>query len=169
MPFALAFQAVFISFAVVCSRTFAVSPANCYNDDSSSTSSCLSLQQASQGPVRKYLLYDVNPGEGFNLRRDVYMRVARLVSLLNEDTRSAHWSLVLPPWGPLYHWRSKNIGYQGKIKWREFFDVSSLRSYVPVVEFEDFLHGENVALFALTTWRFLWCMVNHCLANGTTT
>jgi hypothetical protein len=27
----------------------------------------------------KYILYDVNPGEGFNLRRDVFMRVAVLV------------------------------------------------------------------------------------------
>jgi len=24
----------------------------------------------------RYILYDVNPGEGFNLRRDVYMRLA---------------------------------------------------------------------------------------------
>ena len=29
---------------------------------------------------RRYLLYDTNPGEGFNLRRDVYMRVANLVN-----------------------------------------------------------------------------------------
>ena len=27
----------------------------------------------------KYILYDVNPGEGFNLRRDVYMRMAVFV------------------------------------------------------------------------------------------
>ena len=29
----------------------------------------------------KYILYDVNPGEGFNLRRDVYMRMAVFVRL----------------------------------------------------------------------------------------
>ena len=27
----------------------------------------------------KYILYDINPGEGFNLRRDVYMRMAVFV------------------------------------------------------------------------------------------
>ena len=27
----------------------------------------------------RYVLYDVNPGEGFNLRRDVYMRMAVFV------------------------------------------------------------------------------------------
>ena len=31
----------------------------------------------------KYLLYDVNPVEGFNLRRDVYIRMAKLVNILN--------------------------------------------------------------------------------------
>ncbi len=31
----------------------------------------------------KYLLYDVNVAEGFNLRRDVYIRIAKLVKLLN--------------------------------------------------------------------------------------
>lgn len=30
----------------------------------------------------RYLLYEVNPGEGFNLRRDVYLRVANLVSII---------------------------------------------------------------------------------------
>ena len=32
----------------------------------------------------KYILYDVNPGEGFNLRRDVFMRVAVLVRHENQ-------------------------------------------------------------------------------------
>lgn len=31
----------------------------------------------------KYLLYDVNAAEGFNLRRDVYIRMAKLAKLLN--------------------------------------------------------------------------------------
>ena len=37
---------------------------------------------AKKKPVR-YILYDVNPGEGFNLRRDVYMRMAVFVKKLN--------------------------------------------------------------------------------------
>jgi hypothetical protein len=32
----------------------------------------------------KYLFYDVNPSEGFNLRRDVYIRIANLVNNLNK-------------------------------------------------------------------------------------
>ena len=35
--------------------------------------------QASSGVKTRYILYDVNPGEGFNLRRDVYMRMAVFV------------------------------------------------------------------------------------------
>ena len=91
----------------------------------------------------RYLLYDVNPGEGFNLRRDVYMRVANLVKFLNEDSP---WVLVLPPWSRLYHWQSQNIDPQMKIPWKTFFDIPSLRSHVPVIEFEEYIElmGEPV-------------------------
>nr|KAG5713730.1 hypothetical protein BaRGS_024357 [Batillaria attramentaria] len=82
-----------------------------------------------------YLLYDVNPGEGFNLRRDVYMRIANLVRNLNED---APWILVLPPWGRLYHWKSQHL-HQIGIPWSTFFDLASLRKFVPVIEFEELL------------------------------
>ena len=34
--------------------------------------------------VFRYLFYEVNPGEGFNLRRDVYMRIAVLVKNLQK-------------------------------------------------------------------------------------
>lgn len=85
-------------------------------------------------PVR-YLLYNVNPGEGFNLRRDVYIRVANLVKLLNDDEP---WVLVLPPWGRIYHWQSREIS-QVKLPWSLFFDIESLRRHVPVIEFEEYL------------------------------
>ncbi|XP_013395968.2 GDP-fucose protein O-fucosyltransferase 2 isoform X2 [Lingula anatina] len=84
-------------------------------------------------PMR-FLLYDVNPGEGFNLRRDVYIRVANLVKFLNEDEP---WTLVLPPWGRLYHWKS-NID-QIKVPWGTFFDLESLGRHVPVMEYKDFI------------------------------
>ncbi|XP_052770117.1 GDP-fucose protein O-fucosyltransferase 2-like [Mya arenaria] len=88
------------------------------------------------GPAKptRYLLYDVNPGEGFNLRRDVYMRVANMVKFLNEVEP---WVLVLPPWGRLYHWQSGI--QQTKQPWRHFFDVNSLALLAPVMEFEDYL------------------------------
>ena len=88
------------------------------------------------GKEPRYLLYDVNPGEGFNLRRDVYMRVANLVKFLNEDEP---WVLVLPPWGRMYHWQSRNIAAQVKIPWSHFFDINSLALLIPVMEFEDYV------------------------------
>ena len=83
---------------------------------------------------RRYLIYDVNPGEGFNLRRDVYMRVANMMKILREKQ---NWILVVPPWRKLYHWRSEIE--QNAIPWRIFFDMESLNRYVPVIEFEDFI------------------------------
>ena len=88
---------------------------------------------------RRYLIYSVNPGEGFNLRRDVHMRVA---SLVKELRREEDWVLVLPPWPHLYHWQSQEIA-QSNIKWETFFDLTSLNEYVPSIEFEDYLSAEG--------------------------
>lgn len=82
---------------------------------------------------RRYLIYDVNHGEGFNLRRDVYMRIANAVRLLRDA--GEHFVLVLPPWGSLYHWQKQAV----RLRWSEFFDVRSLSEFVPIIEFEDFL------------------------------
>ncbi|XP_044106744.1 GDP-fucose protein O-fucosyltransferase 2 [Neovison vison] len=84
---------------------------------------------------RRYLLYDVNPPEGFNLRRDVYIRVASLLKTLLE---TEEWVLVLPPWGRLYHWQSPDI-HQVRIPWSDFFDLPSLNRNIPVIEYEQFI------------------------------
>lgn len=84
-------------------------------------------------------MYDVNPGEGFNLRRDVYIRLANLVHFLNE---AEPWVLVLPPWGGLYHWQSDIV--QEKLPWSHFFDIPSLKFHIPVIEFEEFLQRKHV-------------------------
>ncbi|XP_033209833.1 GDP-fucose protein O-fucosyltransferase 2 [Belonocnema kinseyi] len=97
---------------------------------------CLATSNFSK---KRYILYDVNPPEGFNLRRDVYVRVAVFVKKLLEENGEFDWNLVLPPWGNLYHWRSKNIGSQVGLPWGLFFDVSSLRKYIPVLEMYDFM------------------------------
>ncbi|KAM6307235.1 LOW QUALITY PROTEIN: GDP-fucose protein O-fucosyltransferase 2 [Aegotheles albertisi] len=94
-----------------------------------------SLPAAAAAPRTRYLLYDVNPPEGFNLRRDVYIRIASLVKTL---LKSENWVLVLPPWGRLYHWQSPNI-LQVRIPWSEFFDLPSLNRNIPVIEYEQFL------------------------------
>ena len=82
----------------------------------------------------------MNPPEGFNLRRDVYIRMASLVKTLRKD--GDDWVLVLPPWGRLYHWQSPDL-HQVRIPWGEFFSLPSLQANVPVVEFEDFIAGET--------------------------
>ncbi|XP_051175782.1 GDP-fucose protein O-fucosyltransferase 2 [Leptopilina boulardi] len=89
--------------------------------------------------TKRYILYDVNPPEGFNLRRDVYVRIAVFVKKLLEEQSKYHWILVLPPWGKLYHWKSKDIGPQVQIPWGYFFDISSLRKYIPIMEMHEFL------------------------------
>ncbi len=86
----------------------------------------------------RYIFYDVNPGEGFNLRRDVFMRVAVLVKKLNELGRG-RFVLVLPPWGGLYHWQTRELGRQTRIPWRDFFDVGSISRFVPAVDLEEYL------------------------------
>lgn len=96
------------------------------------------VEDDSRKPVR-YLLYDVNPGEGFNLRRDVYMRIANLVKVLNEKES---WILVLPPWGRLYHWKSRDID-QIQVPWSAFFDLPSLNRHIPVIEFTDYLKARS--------------------------
>lgn len=94
--------------------------------------------------LHRYLLYDVNPPEGFNLRRDVYIRMASLAKTLRND--GGDWVLVLPPWGRLYHWQSPNI-YQIRIPWGEFFSLTSLQANVPVIEYEEFIAGQQSNTF----------------------
>ncbi|KAK4007960.1 hypothetical protein OUZ56_013119 [Daphnia magna] len=92
---------------------------------------------------RNYLMYDLNPAEGFNLRRDVYIRIAVFVKRLQQH---GDWVLVLPPWGPLPHWKSKDIGEQLKLPWKKFFNVESLVKYVTVVELSDLLSDKKTLL-----------------------
>lgn len=84
----------------------------------------------------------MNPPEGFNLRRDVYIRMA---SLLKTLLKTEEWVLVLPPWGRLYHWQSPDI-HQVRIPWADFFDLPSLNRNIPVIEYEQFIAGEVEAL-----------------------
>ncbi|KAL0102567.1 hypothetical protein PUN28_018099 [Cardiocondyla obscurior] len=88
---------------------------------------------------KRYILYDMNPAEGFNLRRDVYIRVAVFLKRLIERDKEFQWQLVLPPWGNLYHWQSRNIGSQERLPWSIFFDIESLQRYIPVIEMYKFM------------------------------
>jgi len=117
---------------------------------------------------RKYILYDVKNGEGFNLQKSVFIRVAQLVHSLNEnleDCKSCsgkdceictEYAVVLPPWCFLAHWRGLNWvnGKAPSYQWQTFFDVQSMNLVVPTIEFEEFekMHGWNVDL--VTTAKF---------------
>ncbi len=48
---------------------------------------------------------------------------------------------MLPPWGPLYHWKSKDVGEQEKLQWSRFFNIDSLGKYIPVMELTDIFKG----------------------------
>uniref|UniRef100_A0A7E4VQW6 GDP-fucose protein O-fucosyltransferase 2 n=1 Tax=Panagrellus redivivus TaxID=6233 RepID=A0A7E4VQW6_PANRE len=90
-------------------------------------------ENVSPAKPQRYLLYEVNFGEGFNLRRDVYMRMASLVHELREQGHN--FVLVLPPWGNLYHWNDR----AKKVPWNNLFDTEAMNAYVPVIEFYEYL------------------------------
>ncbi|XP_049545987.1 GDP-fucose protein O-fucosyltransferase 2 [Anopheles darlingi] len=87
-----------------------------------------------------YLLYDVNPSEGFNLRRDVYIRMAVLVKYLRTKPGYRRTKLVLPPWSNLVHWRSHTID-QSQLMWSQFFDLPSLKLYTDVLDLDEFFEA----------------------------
>lgn len=82
---------------------------------------------------RRFLIYDQNFGEGFNLRRDVYIRMALLARQLGPE-----WTLVLPKWSLLPHWRRKRSD-DSITQWKSYFDVQSLNRFIPVIEFDEFV------------------------------
>ncbi|KAH9283151.1 GDP-fucose protein O-fucosyltransferase 2 [Echinococcus granulosus] len=98
----------------------------------------------------KYLIYTVNENEGFNLRRDVYVRVANLIRVLRDSSQyplndlnrnfsNYNWTLVLPPWGQTFHWRQQNSSVHRAQPWSTFFNVESLKLLIPVIEYDEFL------------------------------
>lgn len=91
----------------------------------------------------KYILYNVNIGEGFNLKRDVYMRMAMFVRALTTKSKD-DWHLVLPPWTKQWHWKKEERDIS--LKWHNFFDVFSLQLYSPVIEIDQFYaqNGKSV-------------------------
>lgn len=80
-------------------------------------------------PTTRYLLYDVNYSEGFNLRLDVYARMASLVKRLGPK-----WILVLPEWSHLPHWSLSPNQEEASRRWETYFDLKSLNKFVRVME-----------------------------------
>lgn len=90
--------------------------------------------------ISKYLLYDVSLEEGFNLRRDVYIRMATLVNRLGPE-----WALVLPVWTDVPHWNLKedDTDMEKSKKWSTYFDLESLNRFINVIEIDDFTNHFN--------------------------
>ncbi len=53
---------------------------------------------------------------------------------------------VLPPWGRLYHWQTRELGPQTRIPWRDFFDVESIARFVPAVDLDEYLGERNAKI-----------------------
>ncbi|KAB1252351.1 GDP-fucose protein O-fucosyltransferase 2, partial [Camelus dromedarius] len=69
---------------------------------------CRGLAPKTRSPLlpARYLLCDVNPPEGFSLRRGVCIHITFFLKTL---LKMVELVLVLPPWGRLYHWQSLDI------------------------------------------------------------
>lgn len=88
-----------------------------------------------------FIMYSVNPVEGFNLRRDVYLRMAIFLMNLKTIESYSNARLVLSPFTHLYHWKSHFR--QSNMFWNHFFDLDSLKLYTDVIdmwEFFDIVH-----------------------------
>lgn len=83
-----------------------------------------------------YILYSVNPVEGFNLRRDVYLRMAIFIKNLRQQDGYRNAQLVLPVFHHLYHWKSQFR--QSNIFWNHFFDLPSLKLFTKVHDMWEF-------------------------------
>ncbi|XP_076268681.1 O-fucosyltransferase 2 isoform X2 [Rhynchophorus ferrugineus] len=76
--------------------------------------------------------------EGFNLRRDVYIRMAVLMHKLNKSRDPAlnSFKLVLPTWSHLVHWSYSEV--PEFLPWSTFFDMPSLQKFAPVMELHEY-------------------------------
>lgn len=85
-----------------------------------------------------FLFYDVNASEGFNLRRDVYIRMAVFVRALRQIAGYENVLLVLPPFYQLYHWQLVQTPNEserdGIVFWTHFFDLPSMRRFTEIID-----------------------------------
>lgn len=82
--------------------------------------------------TKRYFLYDVGPGERFNMRKAIVQRPLATVAALAKATDES-WTLVLPPFE---QFRSK----EGKEPWAKFFDTQLLKVVWPhIIEFDEWL------------------------------
>lgn len=99
---------------------------------------CLQITLNSRRSPPIFLFYDVNAFEGFNLRRDVYIRMAVFIRALRRIAGYENAILVLPPFHHLYHWQlvqsPNESGRDEIVFWTFFFDLPSLRRFTAVID-----------------------------------
>lgn len=84
--------------------------------------------------TKRYFLYDVGPGERFNMRKAIVQRpLATVAALAKAEGSDDSWTLVLPPFE---QFRSK----EGKEAWRKFFDTQLIKAVWPhIIEFDEWV------------------------------
>ncbi|XP_045460852.1 GDP-fucose protein O-fucosyltransferase 2 [Harmonia axyridis] len=135
-------------------RDYDIDQEVCFKEDSGQNQ-CSQIEKEN-----RYIFYDVNPSEGFNLRRDVYRRFAVLAKHLAESNnpKLKNFKLVLPPWSHLYHWT-----YSDKaelIPWGYYFDIPSLKAFAPVIEMYEFFEEEHKPGQTMTVIDEVYVMKN---------
>lgn len=112
------------------------------NNITNTVNKCMAFQAVNNKSPAIFLLYDVNSVEGFNLRRDVYIRMAVFVKSLRRRPNYENSFLVLPPFYQLYHWnlvtssryRSNGVNTNDIVFWNHFFDIDSMKRYTAVLD-----------------------------------
>lgn len=117
-------------------------PAVEWNENTNTVNKCIPFRGVNDNSRAIFLLYDVNSVEGFNLRRDVYIRMAVFVKSLRQRKNYENSFLVLPPFYQLYHWnlvssnryRSNEVNDDEILFWNHFFDMESMKRYTAVLD-----------------------------------
>ena len=94
-------------------------------------SALVSSSSADVSPPRVSLLYSVQHGEGFSLRRDAFVRMGVALMFLGASS-DRPWQLVLPPLSSSLspHWtsgvRHSGVSFRGNIPWASLYDMEHL-------------------------------------------
>ena len=83
---------------------------------------------------QRYLLYDMDPGEGMNFRKDCTHRVFSLVRALGKADPTLSWTIVLPTF--------QNRKGHEEYPFGDFFDVKALGeaySAIDLIEAADYI------------------------------
>lgn len=166
----------------MCINLVLVSAENAKNNGhcEKNTALCKDVDQAIDIIKReKLLFYEINPAEGFNLRRDVYMRFAILLAEARKRVVNTNWHIVLPPWHALYHWKTESYKDPPK-PWNMFFNIPSLSTFVPVMELHQLMQNtgryglkidtvyilKNYATFDDGDFKDKWNVLGPCKYGG---